>query len=425
MSARERRWVAVLALVGLASAAASSYMHYQLVGNPAYTGFCDVSATVSCTHLYQSRFGSVLGVPVALAGVFWFGVMLLLVLAQARGPEASHANVAAYMLVWSTIGLSVSMYLAYASFVLRTVCILCVMVYAAVIGIFLLAGAGDATPLRRLPGAAGRDMGRLVRRPRGLALTTAFLVLMAVAVLRFPEPQPLAALARSLDLAATPPQADERGSEFERYWNEQPRVDLGRAGDATGAAVVVYKFNDYQCPACAASHGAYEPIFTKYAASHPGEVQLVTLDFPLDPQCNDHSPNGPHGAACEAAVAARLARDAGDEQGRRMERWLYENQGTLTAETVVAALDRLAGVDRVTYRERYPVLIEAVRVDIELGVTLPVEATPTYIINGVVIKGSLAPDFFDQAIRIELARDEMHPEAGQGAQGAAADAHGG
>ena len=411
MSARNRGWVAALALAGLASATSSSYMHYQLVADPAYTSFCDVNETVSCTELYQSRFGSVLGVPVALGGVFWFGVTLLLTLGHARGPVPSRENIAAYMLVWSTVGLSVAMYMAYASFfVLRTFCILCGVVYVAVIGIFILSGSGDSTPMRRLPIAIARDLSHLVRRPRGLAVTAAFIGVMTAAVLRFPEPQPLAALAQSSDEpapapASPPPTADQR-SEFERYWSDQPRVDLRRDAADADAAVVVYKFNDYQCPACADSHRTYEPIFIKYASSHPGDVRLVTLDFPLDPQCNDHSPNGPHDSACEAAVAARIAREVGDDQARRMERWLYTNQGTMTADTIVAAVEDITGVDRATYRRRYPELINEVRADIELGVTLPVEATPTFIINGVVIKGGLAPQFFDQAIQFELERGD-------------------
>ena len=94
-----------------------------------------------------------------------------------------------------------------------------------------------------------------------------------------------------------------------------------------------------------------------------------------------------------------------------MERWLYTNQGTMTADTIVAAVEDITGVDRATYRRRYPELINEVRADIELGVTLPVEATPTFIINGVVIKAGLAPRFFDQAIQFELERGDSTPWA--------------
>ena len=153
-----RGWVTLLALSGLVAATSSTYIHLQLVANPTYSSFCDVTQTVSCTQLYQSRYGTVLGIPVALGGVFWFGVVLLLVLADVRGPVSSRQNIASYFLVWTTVGLSVAMYMAYASvFVLGVFCILCVVVYIAVGGIFLMTGSEATTLLRRLPSALVDD----------------------------------------------------------------------------------------------------------------------------------------------------------------------------------------------------------------------------------------------------------------------------
>ena len=398
-----------LAVVGLVAATSSSYMHYQLVNDPAYTSFCDVSETVSCTQLYQSRYGSIAGIPVALGGVFWFGAVLLLAFADARGPSTSRENVAAYFLVWSTVGLSVAMYMAYAAFfVLGIFCILCGIVYATVIGIFVLSGASTGTSLLKLPVAAVRDLGHLVRRPIGLLVTMVFVGSMAVLAMSFPESSSPIGLPSGSNpsvannVAPPPPSSGDERSEFERYWAEQPQVDLDV--ETEDAEVIVFKFNDFQCPACANSQFAYAPIFQKYASSHPGSVRLVLLDFPLDPSCNDQSPNGPHAFACDAAVAARLAREVGEGEGERMERWLYSNQETMTADTIGAALDEIAGIDRDRLAGRYDDVIQEVRSDIEVGATLPVEATPTYIVNGVLIKGGLSPQFFDQAIAIELQR---------------------
>ncbi len=396
-----------LAVVGLLAAAGSSYMHYQLVNDPTYTSFCDVSETVSCTQLYQSRYGSIAGIPVALGGVLWFGVVLLLLLAQTKGPNTTRDNVPAYFLVWSTVGLSVAMYMAYASFfVLGTFCILCGIVYVAVIGIFLLSGASTSTSLLSLPMAVVRDMSLLTRRPVGLLVTVGFVGGVAALAMSFPEPRPLSGLPQGLNPAADspalpPPTADE-GTEFERYWADQPQVDLGV--ETEDADVIVFKFNDFQCPACASTQLAYAPIFQKYRSSHPGSVRLVLLDFPLDPSCNDESPNGPHASGCAAAVAARLAGEVGDEAGERMERWLYSNQETMTLDTIGMALDEIAGIDPDRMAARYDDVIQEVRSDIAIGATLPVEATPTYIVNGVLITGGLSPQFFDQAIAIELER---------------------
>jgi protein-disulfide isomerase len=187
-------------------------------------------------------------------------------------------------------------------------------------------------------------------------------------------------------------------SEFDRWWATQSRVDLSVPAD--GAKVLVVKFNDYQCPACAQTYFGYERILAKYEASHPGAVKFLALDYPLDPECNTQAPNGTHTAACEAAVAVRLAREAG--QAPRMERWLFTNQSSLTAERIRTALREIAGVE--DFDRRYPNVLDQVKADIALGASLGVDGTPTFVINGVQVKGGLAPQFFDAALAHELSR---------------------
>ena len=51
-----------------------------------------------------------------------------------------------------------------------------------------------------------------------------------------------------------------------------------------------------------------------------------------------------------------------------------------------------------------PKTVQAVKADIAVGATIPVEATPTFVINGVLLKGGLSPEFFDRAIAHELGR---------------------
>ena len=104
--------------------------------------------------------------------------------------------------------------------------------------------------------------------------------------------------------------------------------------------------------------------------------------------------------ACEAAVAVRLARRAGRDD--EMARWLYENQPDLSRETIRAALADVAGMT--DFDAMYDATLEDVKADIALGGAVPVEATPTFVINGVPIKGGLQPQFFDAAIALELER---------------------
>ena len=237
MTGNALRTTVWLAVVGLVAAASSTYMHLQLVSDPGYTSFCDISETVSCTQLYQSRYGSYGGVPVALGGVFWFGVVLLFAWANASGSSRTQHHVAAYMTLWATVGLSVAMYMAYASFfVLGTFCLLCGVVYVAVVWIFFLSGSAEATRLRGLPAALAQDAGQLVRHPAAVTATVAFLTTTGAAAVWFPEPQPLARLAETLAAAPSSPPSADQGSEFERFWSEQPRADVGIDLDGGGGS---------------------------------------------------------------------------------------------------------------------------------------------------------------------------------------------
>ena len=252
--------------------------------------------------------------------------------ADARGPSRARPNIATYLVVWSTVGLSVTAYLAYASvFLLGVFCILCGVVYVATLGIFLLTPSEHGTPWRRLPSAIVRDIRDIARHPVGLVVTLIFIggTLGAAAWFRgAPSASVLAVRPETAEPISV--STEDQRSEFERFWESQPRVDV--RADADDARVVVIKFNDYQCPACAQTYMAYDPIFEKYESSHPGQVRLVMRDFPLDSRCNDASPSGPHSSACDAAVAVRLAREVGVEEARRMEEWLYSNQEAMTPE---------------------------------------------------------------------------------------------
>ena len=69
MSKYGRPALLVLAAVAFAASVASLYVHYQLIADPTYVSFCDVSETVSCEAVYKSAYGTVFGVPVAAGGV--------------------------------------------------------------------------------------------------------------------------------------------------------------------------------------------------------------------------------------------------------------------------------------------------------------------------------------------------------------------
>ena len=99
-------------------------------------------------------------------------------------------------------------------------------------------------------------------------------------------------------------------AEFEKWLAAQPREPL--VVPAEGAAVVVVKFNDYQCPPCRQTYMEYKPIFAKWAKQAPGKVKFVTKDFALERECNAAVSSDVHPAAARrpwpCAWLARRAR---------------------------------------------------------------------------------------------------------------------
>lgn len=397
MHATARRWLLVFAAVGLLMSGTSTYVHYRLLQDRSYTSFCDVSGTVSCTEAYLSRYGSFAGVPVAWLGFLFFALALVLAWLAVASRSETRENATGYLFALSTAGLAVVLYLAYAAFfVLKAVCLLCLGTYVAVIGLFLISGTIMDYPMTTVPRRLARDLRRLVTTPAALAVAIVFLFGAATSIAFFPR-EGTGAQAPTVANAQAQQQAGAQ-SEFERWYFSQPMVDVGVPME--GAKVLVVKFNDYLCPACGQSYREYKSIFAKYEASNPGAVRLVTKDYPLDPECNFNTPNGPHQAACEAAAAVRMAGAHGKADA--MAEWLYSNQPSLTPQSVKQAAATVGGVN--DFDAQYPRVLQAVKADVAAGGAVNVRSTPTFVINGRMLSGALPPQFFDQAIALELKR---------------------
>src|SRR6476619_578273 len=187
----------ICALVGLTVSVLAANVHYHMLHDPTYTSFCDVSETVSCTQVYASRFSTFRGVPVAVFGAIWFAFAALMSGAWLTARPAIRESVPGYLFAGSTLALAVILYLGYASFVLlKTVCILCLITYAAVIGLFLVSGAATAIPMMSLPRRAFQDLKLLVTTPLAIVLAIVWLGVSGSAVALFPREATAAAAAR-------------------------------------------------------------------------------------------------------------------------------------------------------------------------------------------------------------------------------------
>ena len=389
----------VFAALGLGAATWSSYVHYSLLTRQGYTSFCDVNSTISCTTAYLSPYGSLWGVPVALAGIFYFLVVLMIAGLARRRPPAENAP--GYIFALSTVALAFVFYLAWASFFkLNALCLLCAFTYAAVIAIFIVSGGATTFPMTTLPRRASKDFPLLVRSPLALAL----LVLLGVGAFSLINVFPREAHAAAAQAVAPAPapaapqaeQADPQREEFLKWYDAQPKINVPIEAD--GAKVLVVKFNDYQCPPCRESYMGYKAIIEKYTAS--GQLKFVLKHFPLERECNAAVGGDLHIASCEAAAAVVMAQRKGTAD--KLEEWFFSNQLSLNPDTVKRAASEVAGVT--DFDAEYARALTLVKTDAGLGAMLGAKSTPTFLINGRLIAGALPPGLFEAAIQHELQR---------------------
>ena len=395
MAKNSRPLILLFAVLALGASIAALYVHYRLIADPSYVSFCDVNERVSCEAVYKSEYGTAFGVPVAAGGAIWSAFVLLLAGYGMRAPHSESAGRAAgYVFLASIVGLAAVFYYAYASFfVLEKMCLLCVAVYVAGLGIFVVASAAAPAGLSVLKGL-GSDVSGVVSSPQAVGLAALWLVGSVALVGLFPRESisgDTTAQAAPVPLETLDPAAL---AEWHKWLDSQPKQ--AAVLPEGGLKVRVVKFNDYQCPACRMTYMAYHDIIAKYEASHPGVFKFETRDFPLESECGF---GGVHASACEAAVAVRLAR--AKNKGAELEAWLFSRQESMSRDMVKEGLQEIAQVTN--FDEQYVSTLEQVRADARLGQQLGVQGTPTFFVNGIRV-GSLRPAYFDAAIAYLLSK---------------------
>lgn len=393
MTPLARKLLVVFALLGLCASAASTYVHYNLIQNPDYSSFCDINATVSCKQAYLSRYGSVAGVPVAVAGIIFFAWVLLMVWG-ARGKSAMKDSAPAYIFAGSTLGLAVVLYLAYASFfILKEVCPLCVATYVAVIGVFIISGGASSVPMSSLPKRALRDLRLLVATPLAIVIALIFVAGTAWGVSAFPRETERPVVVQA------PPVTDAQRAELEQWWNVQP-VASNFPFANNGVKVLIVEFADFQCGACKTQHLATEPVIAKYKG-RPNDVRFELRHWPISSLCNSTVPSAVHPASCDAAAAYEMAKAKGTSEV--LKDWFFINQEKLSPATVRSAA---SDVGKITdFDAQFSKAIQQVRTDVSLGSAVGVTSTPSFFINGRRIPGGgLAAQYFEALIELELRR---------------------
>jgi protein-disulfide isomerase len=172
------------------------------------------------------------------------------------------------------------------------------------------------------------------------------------------------------------------------------RVEVSTSGapfkGPANAPVTIVKFEDFHCPFCKRVQPTIAQILTKYG----NNVKLVHRDFPID---------SIHPAARKAHEAARCA----NEQGKF---WQYHD-------VLYANAPKAEAADLKSYAEKVGLNVQAfekcvtsgkfrdiVQKDVDEGVRLGVNGTPSFFINGRLLAGAEPIDRFAAIIDEEISR---------------------
>lgn len=171
---------------------------------------------------------------------------------------------------------------------------------------------------------------------------------------------------------------------------ERYRVPLTAAPfrGTDSARVTIVVFTDYQCPFCARG----EEVLAELLRAYPSQLRIQVRHSPLPIHQN-----------ARLAAAAVLAAGA---QGRawEMHALLFHSQSHLERADLQQAAAKL-GLDAASFAAALdaPATAAAVDADIALGRRLGVRGTPTFFINGRIIRGAYPSATFRRIIDEELA----------------------
>lgn len=373
---------AAASAAGVGFAVAAGYIHFRLDGSSAYTSFCNISSSVNCDSVLQSRYARFAGLPIA-----WLGALTHLALAAAASAALRSAGAprawAMRIVVLGGIGSAAfSTLMAYLSFAeLQTACLMCM-------GLYTVAAAQFASAI-----VIARESEDPLFPPGGLgvALAVAFAATAAIGRFAWPAAETPQAL-RAASLA----ELRDVDPEFFDWYFEQPVVEMA-AQPGISATVVIVEFSDFECAYCRRNREFLRDLESR----HPGVLAVVHRHFPLDPACNELVDRPLHTRACRAAEAAECAR-LQDRYGEYAD-ILFANQERLFESNLEALAER-AGLDIEPFRAcmRSRETLSRVVADARAGGKLDLESTPTVFFNGRRIRGTL-PDAgkYDLAVMIE------------------------
>jgi uncharacterized membrane protein/glutaredoxin len=260
---------------------------------------CGSDAAGGCNAVNRSEYSSLLGVPVASLG-FWYYLAMALVLLLASLSNAGAKDLAGWFCflgVCVALAVDVAL-LATQVFLLKAFCTLCLSTYAITLLLFFF--------LRPYRGRGGRKkLSELMKAPEWKMLLVSWIA--GVVLLLF------AVVAGSMVLAyRDPTKLEERFAEAaiaEFLQSPEQNFDLRKTESlgAANASIKVVIYSDFLCPYCRQT----AQWFQQHMPQWKDRVALYYKNYPLDHFCNPYEKGSTHPGACWTMLGGICAGEQG------------------------------------------------------------------------------------------------------------------
>lgn len=393
------RGLVVLLVVFLAGLADSLYLAWHrialLTGWIEGKSFCTINDVIDCDRVTLSNWGEMLGIPVGGWGAIFYAMCLIMTLILFFPNLRCRMRFLCLLSWFLMAGTAYSVFLfAISLFVIKAVCVLCwglyIIIAAALAVLMWCAPRGFGVSFDRVLSAeAFRELRADAAAFR--AFGTAVVGFLVFALLSYGG---IYAFQNALLSRFAMSKVDEW---FARQPQVQIRYELGLHYGAEQPKVTIAIFSDFECPFCRRVDKLIAPVLETYA----DRVEIRFFNFPLDNACNRTVPQQMHANACKMARAVICA----SEQCGLLQctNALFQSPPIEKLSEFFDLADKLK-VSRERFEHCYVSVEskEALDQQIEEGIRLKVEGTPTIFINGRLAPPIHSTRFFEALLERNL-----------------------
>jgi len=353
-------YILLLLASGIGAAIYLTWLYYASIYGLLVDGdtFCNINEYVNCVTVANSSYSHIIGVPNSILGFEYFFLLALGIVfaASSRFRFAAWDSILFYA---GLVGLPFCIILGLiAAFIIKSVCIVCLFVYLVTFIITLSIAIYHRFRFRPLFADGPLLLLDYLKKHKTFRLLM-ILIFSAGIVQLFVWP------------------TDDMGDRSSSIKIGTTRMQFeGLTLGPQNAPIKIEEFTDYECPFCSRAHVSMMKVLEKY----PDKIRFSHRDYPLDNSCNPLVDRPFHQNACRAARYGRCA--AKQNRYWQYEHLLFDKKNGLEDKALLEYAAE-AGLDIKAMQECVAAgtsLLE-VQQDINKGIEIKIEGTPTYIID--------------------------------------------